>query len=235
MLVHKEAAHGLTGTYREAGFGGGARLAGGLGPFGGADASSRRRIYLDPSLRGSSSWVHEVEVSAGYDGSSGWSVEISDEIVVCRFDEPDDVYVDYSQNRATLRGRAPLVPDLSLEVGPAIETLRAVGAQRYDQPSIELGLSVDSARGWWFHLTQEVGRRDYGGGADSSLSVSFGGLDISLASTDYVFASSSLLGRMDLGSGTEFDLFLDYAIERHDGGEESFSLFTATASMTRRF
>ncbi len=234
-IVHKEAPAGVNGAYREPGLKAFLRRRSDEAWYWEAEAESRRRGYFDASLAGAGSWSHEVRAIAGLDRATGWGLEFTDEMTLSRYDEPDEVYMDYLQNRSEVRGRLDLSERISTELAPAFEILEADAGQRYGELSAEAGVSLDIANEGWLHLSQEVGRRDYSGGADSTLSISFGSLDVSLQSSDYLFTTSSLMGRMGIGGGLAFEVYFDYTLEKHEGGDGDFSLLSCTASLSRRF
>lgn len=232
-LIHKETPSGVTGAYREAG----ARFFGrsaGVAWFWSGEGSSQRRDYHDRSFAGGGGWTHEARASVGYDAVS-WGIEGTHEASFVRYDEPDEVYLDYVENRSAIRGRRFLGERLTVEIEPAFEMLRAEGSQGYDEPALEAAASLDVLADGWIRLSGRLGRRDYGGGADSTLSVSFGGIDLSLESSDYVFGDASMMARSGVGAGVAVEVYLDYTIEHHEADDEDFSLFSFTASVSRRF
>jgi hypothetical protein len=67
------------------------------------------------------------------------------------------------------------------------------------------------------------------------LSGSLGGLDLSLESSDDLFANTSVMTRAAVAAGVAFELFLDDSFERHHAGEENFSVFSFSATLAREF
>ncbi|MBU1947723.1 MAG: hypothetical protein KJ927_03320, partial [Candidatus Eisenbacteria bacterium] len=106
------------------------------------------------------------------------------------------------------------------------------GAGSYQTAYLQLEVSYEPIRHGWFNATTRWGRRDYTEASSSQIIV-FEGYNLSLARSDYTFASLSLLGDVELGWGLSIEGFLQYDLEWHDSADDDFKLSTLTLRIAR--
>ncbi len=135
-----------------------------------------------------------------------------------------------------------LTPDWRIRLGAQAEVFR-VG--RGDQDSLSFttsydrfgglfGISLEGNDVLWLDLSMEIGHRDYRGqGAGGSLT--FEGLNFSLASSDFTYLRASAVAQWTPVPWLRQEVFLHWDEELHEKSSDDFRLWILNISLTHPF
>ncbi len=97
-----------------------------------------------------------------------------------------------------------------------------------------LGLAREGGSRLWFDFTLESGRREYRNSGESGSFV-FEGLNLSLASSDYTYVSTTLIAQWSPSSAIRTEAFLEWDGEYHDRSQDDFHIWIINVAVTRPF